>query len=73
VAAIAISNDVQKIALGCTDGTIAVAGICDAVASYKFVRRHDGASLGCSRCVVENAHESHSALIFVQQCEFCLR
>ncbi len=45
----AISNDVQSIALGCSDGNVAVASVRDAVASYRFVTRHDAASLGCSR------------------------
>jgi hypothetical protein len=49
VASLAISNDLQKIAIGCSDGSVAVANVEDAIASYKFVKRHDGASLGCSR------------------------
>ena len=50
ITSLAISNDVQRLAVGCSDGSIAMADVCDAVAAYEFVRRHDGASLGCSRC-----------------------
>ena len=49
VTSMAISNDVQSIAVGCSDGSVAVASVRDAVASYRFVTRHDAASLGCSR------------------------
>ncbi len=49
VSCLAVSNDVENVALGCFDGSIAVASARDAIASYKFVRRHEGASLGCSR------------------------
>lgn len=49
IVALAVSNDVQRLAVGCSDGSIAVADVRDAVTAYEFVRRHDGASLGCSR------------------------
>jgi hypothetical protein len=49
ITCLAISNDIQNIAVGCSDGSITVANVRDAVASYKFVTRHEGASLGCSR------------------------
>lgn len=49
VSCLAVSNDVENVALGCSDGSIAVVSARDAIASYKFVRRHEGASLGCSR------------------------
>jgi hypothetical protein len=49
ITCLAISHDVQNIAVGCSDGSITVANVRDAVASYKFVTRHEGASLGCSR------------------------
>ncbi len=49
ITSLAVSNDVQSIAAGCSDGSISVADVHHEPASYKYVRRHDGSSLGCSR------------------------
>ena len=49
ITCLAISNDVQNVAAGCSDGSVAVANVRDAIQTYKFVKRHEGALLGCSR------------------------